>query len=387
MTTKLGHNSYIPRSVEPAIEKYLFKGRTIVIYGARQTGKTTLVKKILERHPLKTKYISCDNPDQRMELEHAETSSNLKQVIGDHQIIVIDEAQRVSDIGIKLKLLVDNFPDQQIIATGSSSFDLANKIIETLTGRTFEFHLTPFSLTELSAIWDKTEINRQLENLLIFGSYPAVINAPSLEEKAILVRHLADQYLYKDLLAFNRVRKTEFIKKFLEAVAIQTGSEVSYNELANLLTVSKQTAMSYLDILEQGFILFRLTSFSRNLRQEINRSRKIYFFDNGIRNALINNLNPLNLRADKGALWESFIVSEFKKQQFWAANTAPLYFWRTYDQAEIDLIKDEGGTLSAYEIKWQKPKTRPPKNFAKSYPDSTFQTITSENFLTQIPKP
>lgn len=381
MTAKLGNNLYIPRSVEPKIEKYIFKGKVVIIYGARQTGKTTLVKKILARHPLKTKYISCDNPDQRLELEQAETSSNLKQVIGNNKIIVFDEAQKVKDIGIKLKLLVDNFPEQQIIATGSSSFNLANRIKESLTGRTFEFYLHPLSIKELGAVWDKTEIYRQLENLLIYGSYPAVINAASLEEKATTVKLLADQYLYKDVLSFEKVRKSEFLKKFLEAIALQTGNEVSYNELSNLLSLNKQTIMSYLDILEQGFILFRLTSFSRNLRQEINRSRKIYLLDNGIRNALINNLNPVNLRADKGALWENFVVSEFKKQQFWPVTTAPLYFWRTYDQAEIDLVKDTGGKLAAFEIKWQKAKNRPPKNFVRAYPNSTFHSITSENFL------
>ena len=185
----------------------------------------------------------------------------------------------------------------------------------------------------------------QLPNLLIYGSYPAVVTASSLEEKTVLLKQLATDYLYKDVLSFDRVKKSEVLKKLTEAVALQTGNELSYNELSNMLQIGKQTAINYLDILEQGFILFRLTSYSRNLRQEINRSRKLYALDNGIRNVLMNNLNPLSLRTDVGVLWESFIVSEFKKQQFWMANTAPLYFWRTYSQEEVDVVKDVGGTL------------------------------------------
>ena len=278
--------------------------------------------------------------------------------------------------------MVDNYKTgKQIIATGSSSFDLANKIAEPLTGRNIQFWLYPLSLKEISGIWDRQEINSQLENLLIYGTYPAVVAASSIEEKTILLKQLVADYLYKDVLSFDRVRKSENIKRFTEAISLQTGSEVSYNELANLLQIGKQTAMSYLDILEQGFILFRLTSFSRNLRQEINRSRKIYFLDTGVRNVLINNLNPLSLRNDIGALWENFVISEFKKNQYWQATTAPLYFWRTYQQQEIDLITENAGKLSAIEIKWKSKRESPPKTWRESYPDSVWKSITKDNYL------
>lgn len=375
---------YIARSIEPIITKHLFKGKIIVIYGARQTGKTTVVKKILENSPADAKYYNCDESDIRASFENAQTSTNLKQIIGNTRLIVIDEAQRVSDIGLKLKLLADNFPDQQILATGSSSFDLANKIAEPLTGRTYEFQLFPFSLKELSSVWDKTEMTRQLENLLIYGSYPGVVSASSLEEKAVQLKQLTNQYLFKDILTFGRIRKTDFLEKFCAALALQTGNEVSTNELSSLLTVSKDTITSFLDILEQSFILFRLGSFSRNLRKELAKSKKVFFLDTGIRNILINNLNPLDLRLDKGALWENFVISEIKKRQFWAVSKFPLYFWRTYDRQEIDLIEDKNGKLIATEIKWQKSRKNPPKIWKSTYPNSSFSTITRESFLNHL---
>lgn len=372
---------YIPRTIEPKIREWLFKGKIIVVYGARQTGKSTIAKRILADYPGESKYFSGDESQTKRQFNEAEDGSVLEGILGKNKIIVIDEAQKIENIGLKLKIIVDNFPQQQIIATGSSSFELANKLSEPLTGRTIQFMLYPLSLPELAGVWDKGEIELQLENLLIYGSYPAVVRASSLEEKAVILKQLVSDYLYKDVLSLDRVKKSETLRKFTEAISLQTGSEVSYNELANLLQIGKQTAVSYLDILEQGFILFRLTSFSRNLRQEIDRSRKIYLTDTGVRNVLINNLNPLSLRTDIGALWESFVVDEFKKKQYWAANSSPLYFWRTYQQEEIDLVKDEGGKLYAYAIKWQKEKKYPPKNWLKAYPNSQWENITKDNFL------
>ena len=373
---------YIARSVEPKIKEWLFKGKIIVIYGARQTGKSTLVRKIMADYP-GSKYLNSEAGEIKRLFKKAEDPSTLIKIIGEDKkgIVVLDEAQKIEDIGIKLKLLIDTFPDRQIIATGSSSFDLANKINEPLTGRTVPFMLYPFSLSELKKAFGTEEIDLQLENLLIYGFYPAVVLAASLEEKLFLLKQLVLDYLYKDVLSFDRVQKSEVLKELTEAIALQTGGEVSFNELANLLQIGKQTVVSYLDILEQGYILFKLTSYSRNLRQEINRSRKIYPYDTGVRNALINNLNPISLRNDIGALWENFIVSEFKKQQYWAGNSSPLYFWRTYSQEEVDLIKDEGGVLHGFEIKWQKNKKHAPKNWLKAYPNSTWQNITKDNYL------
>ncbi|MBI5614392.1 ATP-binding protein [Candidatus Gottesmanbacteria bacterium] len=372
---------YIPRSIEPKIREWLFKGKIIVIYGARQTGKSTIVRRVLTDFSSESTYLNGDESGTKRLFAEAEDASTLGHIVGNHKIVVIDEAQRIENIGLKLKILVDTYPDRQIIATGSSSFDLANKIAEPLTGRTVQFTLYPLSLEELTQTWGQTELLVQLPNLLIYGLYPAVVTASSLEEKTVLLKQLASDYLYRDVLSFDRVKKSEVLKKLTEAVALQTGNEVSYNELSTILQIGKQTAIHYLDILEQGFILFRLTSFSRNLRQEINRSRKLYALDNGVRNVLLNNLNPLSLRTDVGALWESFIVSEFKKQQFWEATTAPLYFWRTYSQEEVDVVKDIGGMLFAYEIKWKKPKLRPPKNWIISYPTSKWRSITRDNFL------
>lgn len=372
---------YIPRSIEPKIREWLFKRKIIVIYGARQTGKSTIVKRILSDYPGTHTYFNGDETATRRMFGEAGDATTLGKIVGGEKIVVIDEAQKIENIGLKLKILVDAFPEQQIIATGSSSFDLANKIAEPLTGRTVQFTLYPLSLTELSRIWDPGELSLQLPQLLVYGSYPSVVTASSLEEKTVILKQLVSDYLYKDVLSFDRVKKSEVLRKFTEAVSLQTGNEVSYNELSNLLQIGKQTVVSYLDILEQGFIVYRLTSFSRNLRQEINRSRKVYLLDTGIRNVLINNLNPLSLRTDVGALWENYVASEFKKQQFWAANSAPLYFWRTYAREEVDLVKDEGGTLHAYEIKWQKPKLRPPKNWLAAYPTSQWRSITRNNFL------
>lgn len=375
---------YIPRTIEPKIKDWLFKGKIILIYGARQTGKSTTVKRILGNYPGENKYLNGDETATQKLFEQAGDASVLTKIIGRPKIVVIDEAQKIENIGLKLKILADNFPNQQIIATGSSSFDLANRVTEPLTGRTVQFWLYPLSLKELAGVWDRMKIDAQLENLLIYGSYPAVVSASSLEEKTVILKQLVSDYLYKDILSFDRVRKSETLKRFTEAVSLQVGSEVSYNELANLLQIGKQTAMSYLDILEQGFILFRLTSFARNLRQEINRSRKIYFFDTGVRNVLINNLNPLSLRNDLGGLWENFIVAEHKKSQYWPASSIPLYFWRTYQQQEIDLVMESGGKLSAWEIKWKQKHRLPPKIWRQAYPTSSWENITKDNYLDKL---
>ena len=372
---------YIPRTIEPEIRKWLFKGKVVVVYGARQTGKSTIVRRILADYPGENRYFNGDEVETKRLFNEAGDTSTLANIVGKHKIIVIDEAQKIENIGLKLKILVDNFPERQIIATGSSSFDLANRLSEPLTGRNVQFTLYPLSIGELAKIWDKAEINVQLENLLIYGSYPAVVMADSLEEKKQVLKQLAADYLYKDILSFDRVKKSEVLKKFTEALSLQVGREVSYNELANLLQMGKQTVVSYLDILEQGFILFRLTSFSRNLRKEISRSRKVYFHDTGVRNVLISNLNPLSVRTDKGELWENFIVSEIKKKQNNIVDTHPLYFWRTYSQQEIDLVENYDGKIFATEIKWQKMRKNPPKAWLTAYPNSSWTSITKDNFL------
>lgn len=372
---------YIKRTIEDNIKSHLFRGKAIVIYGARQAGKTTMVKKILAESGVTARYINCDEADQRRLFSEAETSGALKQLIGESKLIVIDEAQRIKNIGLKLKLMVDTFPGQQIIATGSSAFELSAEISEPMTGRAIEFWLYPLSITEMKAVWPEPEFNRQLGTLLIFGSYPDVIGASSLEEKKTAVNIIADNYLYKDILKFQNIKNSDMVRRLLEALALQIGSEVSYTELGSLLNIHRETVANYVRILEQAFIVFRLRPFSRNLRKELGKLQKIYFYDLGVRNALINNHNPLTLRNDIRALWENFIVSEKKKQANFIGSPKSYYFWRTWDQQEIDLVEDEGGKLHAAEIKWAKARMKAPKAWRDAYPDSTWNVITGDNYL------
>lgn len=381
MVSDLGINTYIPRSIEEDIKKWLFKGKIIIIYGARQTGKSTLVKRILDQFPNESKYFNGDEIDTKDLFEKYGDHATLKDVVGNYRLVVIDEAQKIKDIGLKLKILVDNFPEQQIIVTGSSSFELANRAAESLTGRNISLYLYPLSLKELSRIWDRRELNLRLESLLIYGTYPAVIKAPSFEEKEAVIRQIVSDYLYKDILALANIRKSELLRKLTEALSWQVSDEVSYSELARLLETTKETMMSYLEILEQGLVLYRLTTYGRNLRQELNRSQKVYFHDNGIRNVLINSFNGILLRSDRGAVWENFIMGEFKKRQYNILNTHPLHFWRTYDQQEIDLVEVVNGRLLATEIKWQKLKKSPPKAWTESYKDYSWNSINKDNYL------
>lgn len=367
----------IKRTLQKHIEKLLFKEKVIVIYGARQVGKTTLVQEIQKKYFEKSLYLNCDEPDIRNSLAN-KTSTELKNILGNNKFVVIDEAQRVENIGLTLKLITDNFPNIQIIATGSSSFELSNKISEPLTGRKYEFYLYPFSWQELSQKYSPLELNRLLENRIIFGMYPEIINKP--EENELNLKSIAQSYLYKDVLQFQEIKNSDLLYKLLQALALQIGNEVSYNELANLVEIDKITVARYIRILEQAFVIFRLNPFSHNLRTELKKMRKIYFYDTGIRNALINNLNPLNLRTDKGALWENFIISErikFNAQQ----KSVNIYFWRTQQKQEIDYIEKSGENLSAYEFKWNdNKKVRAPKSWTENYQNAEFQVITPKNY-------
>lgn len=368
----------IKRIIQNDVEKALFQGKIVVIYGARQVGKTTLVKKIIEKHQEDSLYLNCDEPDIRNALTD-KTSTELKAFIGSRRLVVIDEAQRVNNIGLTLKLIVDNFPEMQVIATGSSSFELSGKISEPLTGRKTEFFLYPFSVNELLQVYSPLEMSRLLEDKMVFGMYPGVVfDGPDREK---LVRELATSYSYKDVLAYQDIRNPELLEKLLQALALQIGSEVSYNELAQVVGSNKATVESYIRILEQAYIIFRVSPFSRNIRNELKRKRKIYFYDLGLRNALINNFNPISLRQDVGALWENFIVSERIKRNNNLGVSANIYFWRTTSGKEIDYIEDSGGVLSGYEFKWQKKNFSAPKEFLATYPGSTVKLVNRENFL------
>lgn len=367
----------IKRKIQSQIQNCLFKNKAIVIYGPRQIGKTTLINQLLISHK-NSRYLSCDEPDIRRALTE-KTSTELKAFIGNIKLVAIDEAQRVKNIGLTLKLLIDNYPDTQIIATGSSSFDLSNKIKEPLTGRIREFYLYPLSIAELNTQNSLIETNRLLENMLIFGNYPEIISSPQEREKTIT--HIANNYLYKDALEFQQLKNPEVIENLIRALALQIGSLVSYSELANLLNIDQKTVAKYIRILEQALVIFRLNPYSGNLRKAIGRKRKIYFWDTGIRNALINNFNPLGLRNDAGFLWENFIIAQrLIKHQNSGKNIKP-YFFRTWDKQEVDLVEEGQGKISGFEIKFKDKHYKIAHAWKQTYPKSQTEVISKKNWL------
>jgi uncharacterized protein len=368
----------IKREIQASIESKLFKGKLIIIYGARQVGKTTLIKKIGEKFENKSFYLNCDEPDIRGMLTDA-TSTQLKNLAGQKKLILIDEAQRVKNIGITLKLFVDQLKDVQVIATGSSAFELSNIINEPLTGRKYEYHLFPISMRELSSDFGWLEANRLLEERIIFGMYPELILNPS--EKKPLLKEITRSYLFKDILSYEGIRKPEILEKLLIALSAQIGSEVSYNELSNTVGIDKDTITKYIDILEKAFIVFRLNPFSKNLRTEITKMRKIYFYDTGVRNALITNFNSLEIRNDKGALWENFMISEKLKMNQALGIDVKSYFWRTSQQQEIDYIEDIDGNLHTYEFTFnEKKKKQISKTFINAYKTKSNEIINNKNY-------
>ena len=366
----------IVRQLEHIIKEKIGTRKVIIVLGPRQTGKTTLIKKIVsefEEHY----FLNCDNPVTKILLSDANTEQ-LRRIAGNHKVVFIDEAQRVKNIGLTLKLITDEMPEIQLFVTGSSSFELANEVNEPLTGRKWEYMLYPVSWKELVDYSGYIEAQMQLENRLIFGMYPEVITNSGNEPEILM--QLAESTLYKDLLHYQGIRKPEILAKILQALAFQVSAEVSFNELSNLIQVDKNTISNYIDLLEKAFIIFRLTPLKRNLRNEINTGRKIYFYDNGIRNSLIANHNPLALRNDTGALWENFLVCERRKFLHYNRIWANTYFWRTHAQQEIDYLEERNGKIYAYEFKWNPKKTaKPPKTFLAHYPDAEFQTITPQN--------
>lgn len=365
----------IDRTITSTIENSLFKGKTIVIYGPRQVGKTTLVKDLLEKHT--GIYLNADEPDLRSQLTEA-TSTQLKALVGDNQLMVIDEAQRVKNIGLTLKLLHDTFPQIQVIATGSSSFELSNTIKEPLTGRTYEFWLYPLSFQEIAAETSPVETKRLLENMLRFGTYPEIISKPV--EAETLLRTLTDNYLYKDALQYQDIRNSEVIDNLLRSLALQIGQEVSYSELANHLQIDLKTVRKYIRILEQSFVIFRLPPLYRNARKELTKKRKIYFWDCGIRNALIRNHNQLEIRTDTGALWENFLISQRTIAKHYHVQYPNQYFWRTWDQAEVDYVEEYSGELHGFEFKWGNKSVSAPKAWTDYYPQAEFKLINRENY-------
>ncbi|NIA23698.1 MAG: AAA family ATPase [Proteobacteria bacterium] len=356
----------------------LFNGKVVIVLGARQVGKTTLINMLLNDIKEPFIYLNGDEFDVR-ELLSQTTSTRLRNIIGKKKIVFIDEAQRIEDIGITLKLFVDVIKNVQVIATGSSPFEFANRTKEPLTGRKYEFTLFPLSFSEMVSHHGILEELRLLEHRLVFGYYPEVVVKEG-EEKEIL-RSIADSYLYKDILAMGLIKKPILLEKLLKAVALQIGSEVSFNELGQLIGADKETIDRYIDLLEKNFVLFRLPAFSRNVRNEIKKGKKIYFYDNGIRNAVISNFNFVKNRDDTGHLYENFLISERRKFLNNNGITANMYFWRTIQQQEIDYIEERNGKIFAYEFKWNKrARGTFPKTFVKAYPDAELRLVTPDNF-------
>ncbi len=367
----------VKRSLHELIETFLFKRKTIIIYGARQVGKTTLIEELVKSRGEQTLFLNGDDADVREMFTNA-SAVRLSPVIGNHKIVIIDEAQRIPETGLALKIIHDQFKDVQLLATGSSSFELAGRVKEPLTGRKFEFFLHPFSFGEMAAHHGFLTEKRLLEHRMIYGYYPDI--ALHVGQELKLLKNLVSSYLYKDLLVLEQIQKPVLLEKILKALALQTGNEVSFSELAQLLGSDRGTIEKYIDLLQKAYIIFSLNGLNRNVRNEIKKGRKIYFCDNGVRNAILGNFSPVNARSDAGSLWENFVISE--RYKFLSNKDIDFnrYFWRTTQQQEIDYIEEHQGKISAYEIKLNpEAKATVSKTFSNAYPDSEFKVITPDN--------
>jgi predicted AAA+ superfamily ATPase len=368
----------VRRKLQQRIEEKLFKGKAIILLGPRQTGKTTLFKEITKNQKNDLLWLDADEPVVRTSLSNANIAE-LKMLTGNHKILVIDEAQQIKNIGSTLKLITDHLPEVQLLVSGSSALELAEEVSEPLTGRKFEYFLFPLSYEELIDHHGWLEEKRQFDHRLVYGSYPEVVT--TVEYTAEVLTLLAGSYLYKDIFKYKDLRRPELLESLLQALALQLGSQVSYNELGQHIGADSETVQRYIELLEKTYVIFRLRSFSRNLRNEIKKSRKIYFYDNGVRNALINNFSPLNLRNDRGALFENYLVSERMKFLHNNGISANKYFWRTHQQQEIDYIEERDGMLHTFKFKWNpSAKAKAPVTFTNTYKNAAFSLITSENF-------
>jgi len=367
------------REMQTAIEQQMFKGKVIIIYGARRVGKTYMSKQII-KNMTGSKYINCELLQYQTVLQTT-NSELLKDFFGDCKIAVLDEAQHIRNIGMTLKIITDTFLDLQIIATGSSSFDLANQVSEPLTGRSRVFMLLPLSFSEICQKYDTPTALVKIPNLLRFGLYPDVFDKPENDAIEELM-NIAGNYLYKDILMFENLKRPDLVLNLLKALAMQVGSEVSYNELANTMGENVHTIKRYIDLLEKNFVIFRLKSYSTNPRKEIAKGQKIFFYDMGILNTLINNYNSVSERSDAGGLWENFCISERIKFNQNKRNFVNTYFYRTVSQQEIDYIEEQNGVLNCYEFKYTQPKKEKiPKIFLENYPESVFKTIHNQNIF------
>lgn len=372
----------INRAIVEDFKAQIKPGKVLILLGARRVGKSHLLKQIIKDID-ESRVLILNGEDQttidRMSIRSVE---NFKLLLGNSNFLIIDEAQNIPDIGLKLKLLVDEIPTTHVIVTGSSMFELTNKLGEPLVGRSHVIQLFPFAQLEYQSYENIVETDAKLEQRLIFGSYPELIHLNDIEEKKDYLEGLISSYLLKDILAYEGLKKADKLIDLLRLIAFQIGNEVSIDELAmNLKGISRNTIESYLDLLSKVFVIYPVKGFSRNLRKEISKSNRWYFHDNGIRNALIRNYNPLNLRNDTGQLWENYLMSERMKVNSYLKRRVNSYFWRTYDQQEIDLIEESGTNLSAFEFKWNKNKVKVPTAWKNNYSEATYEVIHKENYL------
>ncbi len=370
----------IQRLLLTQLSNAIIPGKVIVLYGPRQVGKTTLVRALESSLRMRTRFVNADEIIYREALG-SQNRQRLDELLGDAELFIIDEAQRVPDIGLNLKILIDAHPECTILATGSASFDLANKISEPLTGRKLTFNLYPVSYNEVSQAFGRLESRRDLERWLIWGGYPAIVTTAQPEMRGKLLGELVGAYLYRDILEMDSVRRADKIVDLLRLLAFQIGQEVSLAELAASLAVNRTTVERYLDLLEKVFVIYRVGGFSRNLRKEVTKNSRYYFYDNGVRNSLINNFNSLALRNDVGQLWENYLMIERRKANAYRGRAANAYFWRTYDQKEIDLIEERNGKLYGYEFKWRgKMLKASQRDFLDAYPRSEVITVNPDDF-------
>lgn len=360
-------------------ERIRTSDKILILYGPRQVGKTTLINHLLRELPYRSLAISADELLYQTALSSRDLTQ-MKLLVEGYDLLFIDEAQRIPDIGINLKLLHDGLPKLKIIATGSSSFELANRTKEPLTGRTWTYELFPISVGELRLQANAFEVHRFLPELLQFGSYPDTLQLPNAADKRHYLRELTSAYLYKDILEMTSIRHADKLRKLVQLLAFQIGSEVSLNELGNTIGMSKETVNTYIDLLEKAFVVFRLSGFSRNLRKEVSKMDKIYFYDLGVRNVLIDNFQPIDSRTDTGALWENFLVVERRKRNVYAGQFTNSYFWRVYTGAELDYVEDTNGKLSGYEFKYGNKSVKVPATWQSTYPEADFTLVNPTNF-------
>jgi predicted AAA+ superfamily ATPase len=373
----------IKRLLQDRIAAKIEPNKAVLIFGARRVGKTILMRQLINSFSGKTMLLNGEDYDTLALLEER-SIANYRHLLDGVDLLAIDEAQNIPEIGSKLKLIVDEIDEIRVIASGSSSFDLLNKAGEPLVGRSTQFHLTPFSQREIASIETVLETRQNLESRLIYGSYPEVVTMDGFERKTDYLRDIVGAYLLKDILSIDGLKNSGKMKELLRLIAFQLGNEVSYDELGKQLGMSKNTVEKYLDLLSKVFVVYRLGAYARNLRKEVTKAGKWYFYDNGIRNAIIGNFNPLSIRQDVGALWENYLISERIKANYNNGLGKEFYFWRTYDKQEIDLIEESSDSLTALEFKWGSKNPNVPAVFKEAYPNATFDVINRDNYLNYV---